>query len=234
MWLLLGVVFTASAVITFVAPISELFKGITILPAVAVLMGSVWQLFRDKLSHERSLELQQRQDLFNLGTTSHMANTVFDKHVEFCEKYLQEVHNTVVTFTREGPTDKGLSHAGELFSLRIEFTAWITPEIEEKLMPFEKAVRSISAKSGFVKVLSQDGPAVDEDQEKHRHKQRSEAIEEMYSTFKSLMDFEDVKVKDEDATVLAVKNKVREILQIQELVGIRSHLISKSFASLNG
>jgi hypothetical protein len=48
------------------------------------------------------------------------------------------------------------------------------------------------------------------------------------------MDFEDVKVKDEDATVLAVKNKVREILQIQELVGIRSHLISKSFASLNG
>ncbi|MPX92090.1 hypothetical protein [Salinivibrio sp. VYel1] len=83
-----------------------------------------------------------------------MANSVFDKHVEFCEKYLAEVHQTVVTLTREGPTKEALYHAGKLYTLRIEYTAWITPEIDEKLMPFEKAVRNIGAKSGLVGALS--------------------------------------------------------------------------------
>lgn len=134
MWWLLGVVFVVSAIITLVAPISEFFKGVTILPAVAVLSGAVWQLFRDRLSHERNLEIQQReefvksdfqrwQDLFSLGATSHMANTVFNKHVEFCEKYLEEVHETVVTLTREGPTEKALNHSNELYSLRIKYSA---------------------------------------------------------------------------------------------------------------
>lgn len=127
-------VFVVSAIITLVAPISEFFKGVTILPAVAVLSGAVWQLFRDRLSHERNLEIQQReefvksdfqrwQDLFSLGATSHMANTVFNKHVEFCEKYLEEVHETVVTLTREGPTEKALNHSNELYSLRIKYSA---------------------------------------------------------------------------------------------------------------
>lgn len=47
------------------------------------------------------------------------------------------------------------------------------------------------------------------------------------------MDFEGVEIKDQDATVKAVKNKVREILQIQEMIQIREHLIQKSFEALN-
>jgi hypothetical protein len=119
--------------ITFFAPISEGYKGIAALPSVGGLVAALFQLIRDHSAHQRKLELQNEQQLFNLGATSHMANTVFDRHVEFCEKYLAEVHQLVVTLTREGPTQKALDHAGNLYSLRIEYTAWITPEIDQKL-----------------------------------------------------------------------------------------------------
>ncbi|MPX95057.1 MULTISPECIES: hypothetical protein [unclassified Salinivibrio] len=146
-------------------------------------------------------------------------NSVFDKHVEFCEKYLAEVHQTVVTLTREGPTKEALDHAGKLYTLRIEYTAWITPEIDEKLMPFEKAVRRIGAKSGLVDALSgAEG----------RDETRTKALEEMYDVFTHLMGIGEVKVKDEDATVVEVKNRVREILQVNELVLIREYLTKRA------
>ena len=31
---------------------------------------------------------REKQQLFDLGVTSHMANVAFDKHVEFSEKYI--------------------------------------------------------------------------------------------------------------------------------------------------
>jgi hypothetical protein len=50
----------------------------------------------------------------------------------------------------------------------------------------------------------------------------------MFDIFKSLMDIGDAEVKDEDATVVAVKNRVREILQVNELVAIREYLVTKA------
>lgn len=213
------IIIATSTIVTFHAPISEIYKGIASLPSVAALFAALFQLVRDNASHQRSLILQQEQQLFNLGATSHMANTVFDKHVEFSEKYLAEVHELVTTLTREGPTQSALEHAGKLYSLRIAYTAWITPEIEKKLMPFEHAVREIGATSGLEEALS---GAEDTSGE------RKEAIKKMYDTFKSLMNIGDIEVKDEDATVVEVKNRVREILQVNELISIRDYLIHKA------
>ena len=205
--------------VTFFAPISEAYKGITALPSVGGLAVALFQLIRDNSAHQRNIELQNERQLFNLGATSHMANTVFDKHVEFCEKYLAEVHRLVVALTRKGPAESVLDHAGELYSLRINYTAWITPEIDEKLMPFEKAVRTIGANAHLVKAL-----AGEEDSDGTRSKARKE----MVGIFKSLMDIGEVEVKDEDATVVEVKNRIREILQVNELIAIREYLIHKA------
>jgi len=232
-WWIYGAIVTVSLATAFFAPTSEAFKGIALLPASGAMLSALWQLLRDQISHERTIEAQQKQDVFNLGATSPMAGIVFDKHVEFCEKYLEELHKTVVTLTREGPTQQALEHAGRLYSLRIQYTAWLTPEMEEKLDPFERALRSIGANSGLVDALSQDKIVNDPEAEKQRQAQRTSAIQEMYETFKSLMDFEDVAVKDEDATVKAVKTKIREILQMTELVKIRTHLINKCHDSLD-
>jgi hypothetical protein len=218
-WFGTVVVIGLSLVVTFLAPINDVYKGIASLPGIAGLFAALFQLIRDNTAHQRNIEIQQEQQLFNLGATSHMANSVFDKHVEFCEKYLSEVHQLVVTLTREGPTKEALEHAGKLYTLRIEYTAWITPEIEEKLMPFEQAVRNIGAKSGLVKALS--GMKI-------RDSTRSKALEEMYDVFSNLMGISETKVKDEDATVAEVKNRVREILQVNQLVTIREYLISKA------
>ena len=221
----ISIITVTSIVVTFYAPINEIYRGIASLPAITALFAALFQLFRDNASHQRSLQLQQEQQLFNLGATSHMANTVFDKHVEFSEKYLTEVHELVVTLTREGPTKSALEHAGKLYSLRIAYTAWITPEIDEKLMPFERAIREIGAKSGLIEALS---GAED------KKKDRKNAVKEMYDIFSSVMDIGEREVKDEDATVVEVKNRVREILQVNELISIREYLIHRaSLASAN-
>lgn len=109
----LSIVFALSVVITLLLPVEEVFKGITALPAVGTMIGAVYQIFRDQASFERNKKLQHQQQIFNLATTSHMANMVFDKHVEFCEKYMMEVHETVRTLFREGPTKEASTHVAK-------------------------------------------------------------------------------------------------------------------------
>jgi len=218
-WFGIIIIVIVSLGITLYAPIGEAYKGIAVLPSIGALFTALFQFIRDSYVHQKKLEIQNKQQLFNLGTTSHMANTVFDKHVEFCEKYLAEVHELVITLTREGPTQSALEHLSNLYDLRIKYTAWVTPEIEEKLMPFEQAVRKIGSNSSLVKALSG---------EENSDGSRTKALNEMYDTFKSLMSIGEVNVKDEDATIAEVKNKVREILQVNELVAIRKYLITKA------
>ncbi|MBQ4682075.1 hypothetical protein [Aeromonas dhakensis] len=218
-WFGIAFVVGVSLGITFFAPTNDIYRGIALLPGIAGLFAALFQLVRDHAAHQRNLEIQQEQQVFNLGATSHMANSVFDKHVEFCEKYLAEVHKTVVTLTREGPTREALEHAGNLYLLRVEYTAWITPEMDEKLMPFEKAVRDIGAKSGLVGALSGA---------ESRDDTRAKALEEMFDVFGNLLGIGEVNIKDENATVVAVKNRVREILQVSQLVLIREYLINRA------
>ena len=218
-WFWIAVIIVVSLAVTFYAPINEIFRGIAALPSVAGLAVALFQLVRDYSSHQRNIEIQKKQQLFNLGATSHMANTVFDKHVEFCEKYSSEVHQLVITLTKEGPTENALDHAGKLYDLRIEYTAWITQEIEDKLMPFEEAIRKIGARAYLIKMLS------GESTEKEN---RLKAIREMYGIFREVMGICTDEPKDETATIKAVKNKVREILGVDELVDIRDYLVQES------
>jgi hypothetical protein len=218
-WVGVAVITGTSLGVTFYAPINDVFRGVSSLPATGGLAIALFQLVRDHSAHQRKLQLQNEQQLFNLGATSHMANTVFDKHVEFSELYLREVHQLVITLTKEGPTQNALEHAGNLYKLRINYTAWITPEIDAKLMPFEQATRKIGAQAYLIEALSGE-----EDQEGTR----SKAVTDMYDIFMSFMNIGDSANKDADTTVIEVKNRIRQILQVKELVGVREFLISKA------
>lgn len=223
-WLGIVAIVGSSAAIAFFAPISEFFKGLTTIPAIGALSFAAFQIFRDHLSHLRTAELQNQQQLFNLGATSHMANVVFDKHVEFCEKYISEVHETTLTLFQKGPTKEALNHAGSLYKLRIEYSAWITPEMVSKLEPFEDAIRHMGADAGLVAALetTDDKDGV-----------RSNAIERMYDTFRKTLNLEEFPDEDPDAvnSAKAIQNAIRKILQVDELVHIREHLV-KNAASL--
>ena len=80
-------------------PLEKVLLGIIATPGGLALFGALYQILRDQSAHERKIELQRRQEIFNLGATSNMANVAFDKHVEFCGKYMSEVHDTVSTLS---------------------------------------------------------------------------------------------------------------------------------------
>lgn len=136
LYISLGVVFLLSVLGTVYLPMDEIFKGIFATPALIAMIGALFQLARDNAAHERKLDLQRKQQIFNLGATSHMANVTFDKHVEFCEKYMEEVDSAIGTLYRKGTTKEALPHANSLYALRREYSAWLTEGIGIQLSPF--------------------------------------------------------------------------------------------------
>lgn len=219
-WVGIALIVVISFLAAIFAPVNDVYRGIFGLPGATALGGALFQLFRDQQAHERNLKLQSEQQLFSLGTTSHMANTVFDKHVAFCEKYMAEVHELVDTLTREGATRTAVNHGNALYTLRMEYAAWLTPEIDQKLEPYEQFVRELGADAGFVEdTRGSEAYAA----------ARSQAIERAYNNLKITLEWGDVTAGNDEARISSVKNKVRKILQVDQLVAIRECLVQRAF-----
>lgn len=221
-YVVLSVIFVLSITGTYFLPVDELFKSIFATPAVLALFGALFQFFRDEARYQKDLEAQQKQHLFNIGAMSHMANVAFDKHVEFCEQYMQEVHRTVSTLFKEGPTDETLRHAATLVDIKQEFAAWVTNDINEKLFPFEQALRDLGAAKGFA--TSTIGDAAYKDQ-------RKAAISKTWEKFNEILTIQGDE-PDEHVAIEAVKEKIREILDIEDLIELRKGLIAQARSSL--
>lgn len=222
----LAVIFLMSAFGAWLLPIDEIFKGIFATPALLAMIGALFQLARDHAAHESKVDLQRKQQIFNLGATSHMANVTFDKHVAFCEKYMAEVDKTVATLYQEGTTKEALVHANNLHGIRREFAAWITEEIGLKLAPFEDALRKIGAWQGFIETTSGHAAYAD---------QRMERIQFVHNTLLKVLglplseiDINESTGIDEHISEEAVKIKIREILDIESLVKLRKGLIKEA------
>lgn len=93
-YIILGCV-AAVSFISVSIPASELIKAVVAAPGVIALLAVLFQLMRDEAAHEKQVEKQLREFQFSIGSASHMANVAFDKHTEFCERYMSEVHETV-------------------------------------------------------------------------------------------------------------------------------------------
>lgn len=219
----LAVVFLLSVAATSLLPIGDAFRDIAATPAVMALIVALWQIFRDQASFEKNQQLQRQQQIFSLGTTSHMANLAFDKHVEFCEKYMYEIHETVNTLFREGPTDKAFEHVGHFVELQRQYAAWIPKDVAIALDPFVRAVNKIAALSGLETSLGSSDP-----------KGRANAIEEMYKVFYEVMQINDPKNVNgnSDVAIEEVKERVRAILGIEQLTRMRRKLVQQALDSL--
>ena len=200
-------------------PVDKLFKGIASTPAIAALLGALFQLFRDQAEFEKKKYLQQQEQIFNLGATSHMANITFDKHVEFCEKCMKEVHRTMSKLFSHGPSKKVDSHLGSLVEIKREYAAWISDEIASQLDPFERALNEIGALSGLSNSLG-----------KEDHKARKKAIKKMYQIFREILNLEKDPeiIESSEIAVEIVKKKVRSILDVEELTKLRKILINRA------
>jgi hypothetical protein len=86
-----------------------------------------------------------------------MATVAFDKHVGFCEEYLEEVYKALSTLIQHGATEEPLDTSR--FSLiRQKWALWLTFEIENKLDQFERRIAQIIA--GVAQEVDADGAPV--------------------------------------------------------------------------
>ena len=216
--MLLAVV-VISFTIPWLLPVSDFFKGVSTIPGIGALSLAVIQLWRDKISHERQKELQRKQHFFNLGVTSHMASVVFDKHVDFCEKYIAQMYDGLEGLFRDGPTKEALSFSGKLAKIRIQYRPWLTEEMIEKVLPYEKALRNIGAYA-FVEPNLPVG------------EERNRIIEKMFNTFSELTEIKKEKELNEQIATELIINHLQQVLGIRELTLLRQKVIEAAVKSI--
>ncbi|MEX2488128.1 MAG: hypothetical protein WD356_01215 [Pseudomonadales bacterium] len=215
----LSVLASVSIAVAVLAPIADFIKGMIVMPGVGAMLGILVQLARDSIEFEREKYLQLDQQIFTLGANSHMSTAAFDKHVEFCEKYMQEVHETVRLLLQEGPTEEAMKAARKLFGIKRDYAAWTPKSVALELEPFEDAVNRIGALTHLANISSKDESV-------------QQALDESYAIFAEVLGLERLRETDpEQRKELAnenVKEKVRGILGINELFEIRKFIIERS------
>lgn len=204
-----GLVLLVSFAAAWALPTTEFFKGLAAVPGVSALLNVILQLWKDERAHDRTLEVLHRQQDFALATASHMANVAYDKHVAFCEAYVERTNSGLADLMASGPSKQALDLAGDLQKIRREHTTWLTAEIEERLLPFEAALRKMGAGEHLLPSL--------------RPGQRlSRLVDEIHKSFGLIIGTEHPANEEEAAIVAArIVDHVRDILGIKELTQLR-------------
>ena len=218
-YIILSGIFLLSITGSYFVPAQDILKAVMAAPGVVALLAALFQLIRDQAAYERQLEIQQKQFQFTIGAASHMANSAFDKHVEFCEKYMIEIQNSANTLFREGETPEALAHAGALYKLRESYAVWLTDEINSELEKFEGAIRRLGAEAHFIRNTTGD---------ERYAEQRTLRIDTAFDLFHEIMGWDKTKEINEDYAVESIQRKVKSILGIEELTGLRKHLVHEA------
>lgn len=213
-----------SLALFFVLPSGEFIQSLVAIPMVGSLVAALAQVLRDQAAHERNLAMFAAEKLFAVGASSHMANVAFDRHVTFSEEYVQEVNETLVTLSREGPTETALKHARNLYELRQKHAVWLTEKLDSELEQFESALRKVGAEAHLVSI-SPEAP------------NRQRWVRSMFKAFVEVMGaknmganhWEGEELSDEFAISMVIR-RLRKILGTEELAEMRSAIIWRSMA----
>jgi hypothetical protein len=154
-------------------------------------------------------DLQNKQQDFVLGTASHMAEVAYNKHVVFCEEYIERVEKGRQELFAEGASRNALNIGRELVNIRQKHSPWLTRDIEDSLKPFEQALIMIGAKEGLIDKLNIG-------------EQRNSVIQEVYRAFGLVLGHEKP-LTEEDANLHIDKviEIIRNILGIDILTKLR-------------
>ena len=206
------VAYTALAVTHTTSAVQALIA----LPGAAGLLVAIWGLLKANLEHQHRLEEKSAENAFHLCATSHMAQKAFDKHVEFCEKYVARVNDALLTLFRLGPSQEAWKIADDLHQIRLEFALWETNDVASPLERFEHALCMI----GIDKTSLPD--VVDDDE-------RAALIHGMYATFKEVMSLE--ALPDKPTPEIAISRiiaRLQEHVGISKLTELRKHILTEA------
>jgi len=222
-YLALIIVIIASLLISLFLPLNDFFKGIASTPAICALILALFQILRDQAAFEKELLFQQKEQIFGLGVTSHMANAVFDKHISFCEEYMAELHSTTSTLVREGATVSVKDNAQNFFMIRKKYSAWITNDITNSLEGFEQALYDLVEK---VKQANR-APGGSE-----KLAQKLQEGDDIWNKLLGPLLNRGIPT-DKGNDVESIKAKLREILGIEKLMKIRQWIIDQAEQNIN-
>ena len=219
-WIKYGVlIFVGVLAVVFMCAFnSKLIQELAAIPLIASLLGVIVTLVRDDAAHHRSLLVADHQNRFVLGISSHIANIAFDKHVAFCEEYVEVADRVLGEIFSTGPPSDALDQAADLHKVRRKHTVWLTDEIDMKLEKFESAIRMMGASANYVEVTSNADEAG----------QRSEKINQMYRIFSILIDLKewDGEPLTNELAVTSQIKYLREVLGTEDLSAMRQLLVS--------
>ncbi len=214
-----AVIVIISLFVTFFAPVDEVFRGVASIPAIGALCFALFQLVRDQALHEKNLDIQAKQNVFNFGAASHMANVVFDKQVEFSDKYSQELVSIMSELNWDGPSEKSITSANDLYKIRSEYVAWINDDIEKKLIPLESVIREIGALEVYKGRIEGDA---------EREQAHSDVVDKIHDLYVNVLEIDPNSPKDKEATLTSVISSIRNILGVNEVIRIREYIIREA------
>lgn len=174
---------------------------------------------RDEL---RAALAQSIDHAFAFGSSSHMANVAFDKHVEFCEAYAAELRETHDTLIREGPTPQGIDHAAKLVVIRSRFALWLSPAVVARLKDLEQALRTMGADEHRLRT----DPALSG----LEHQQK---VDSAFDRFFEVLGENLEEHHRRDIGLDAIVQALSKVLGVEDLTRLRESVLRKSLASLN-
>lgn len=206
------VILFASFIGAVYLPVNETLKNLMSLPGIGALFYALFQILRDDWQHAKNIHLQNKQQDFILSTSSHVAEVAYDKHVSFCEEYIQRVQEGRQEMFRDGASPKMINIGRDLVVIRQKHSAWLTDEIENQLKPFENVLIEIGAKEGYL--IRTAGQEIDD--------QKREIIDKIYKSFGLVLGHEKPS-NDEEANLHIDKviDKIRDILGIKTMTKLR-------------
>lgn len=175
---------------------------------------------------ERAVLTQQLEHAFAVGSSSHMANVAFDKHVKFCEDYAEELRRTIGTLIAHVTTTKALDHAAALTLLRQKQALWLTEEMEVPLETIESALRRIGAGHNRCEV----DHSMSYDERMAIHRELHKLFADLVGT-KVLGPFPDGEHFNEEMAIGNVIRGLGRILGVDELTRLRRKILNNAATS---
>ena len=201
-------VLVASIASTFL-DVSEVMKSLFALPALGALLTFVLKQWQDYLAQRRALDLQAAEHAHSVSVASHMAKVNFDKHAAFAEEYLSAVQDATEELFRDGPRSDTSKLAEPFRITRRKYLAWLSPQIEKELIPFEMAIRRMGINEHILKVT----PAGEK---------RTRLVDETYRIYGVVLGHEENATEEEKGmAVAAIVENIRKLLGTSQLTELR-------------
>lgn len=214
LYITLVLVLVISFLAAYFLPLDSFYKNLAAIPGIGALCLALYKSWKDEW-------LQNKQQDFILGTASHMAEVAYDKHVLFCEEYIDRVEKGRQELFAEGVSRNALNIGRELVNIRQKHAPWLTKEIEDSLKPFEQALIMIGARNGLIDRLDIG-------------EQRNKVIQEVYRAFDLVLGHE-TSLTEEEANLRIDKviEIIRDILGINILTKLRLKVSELALERLN-